>query len=545
MIRTFFLIFLSWAIVGFGQPGWIPWLAPLAALGGFALFWMGIQNFSSRFWPGVLWYAAVQAVQLSWMTSIEYQGWYILLVYAAICLALGLQFGCLTLLVIPAAKGDISGRKMTAMRALAAAAFWTLSEWGRFYILCGFSFNPAGLALTGFLPSLQLAAVWGVLGLSFFVMWVNVWVFSLFSSGKNLRRISGWGIPFSLALFPYLFGYAHLAYHETGQANSPFLSAALVQTNLLPSEKSPLKGRLHAFISPLEQWQRILRFLEEKKGDRWHLIVLPESALPFQADSMVYPLEETVKILEDAWGASPSLPALSYPFAEKKENRWLVSNHFWAQAIADHYHAEVIAGLDQRDKALKKNYAAAFHILPDAEGMGRYEKRVLVPLAEYLPFEWLMPWVRSYGIAEFFTPGAEAKVFGRAIPLSLSICYEETFSDLMREGRVKGAELFVNVTNDNWFPSSRLPEQHFSLGRLRSIENGVPLLRACNTGVTASVDSLGRMVSQLDLPEGVLAAPVHTYHYKTLYTHWGDAGIIGLCLIAFALFVRLKNLFQW
>jgi apolipoprotein N-acyltransferase len=521
-------IAISWAIVAFGQPGWVPWLGSIAALCGYTLFWRAFQNFPSRFWSATLWYAAVQAIQLSWMTSIEYQGVYILFVYACVCLVLGLQFGVLSLLIT-------AKEKMTVMRILAIAALWTVMEWGRFHVLCGFSFNPAGLALTGFLSSLQMAAVWGVLGLSFYVMLVNLWAFS----GRSFKMLA------ALALFPYLFGYAHLAYHGKDLARSPILSAALVQTNLLPSEKTPLKGRLNAFISPIHQWQRILGFLEDQARDQWDLIVLPESALPFTSDAMVYPLEFVVEVLESSWGSSEGLPPLSYPFAEKKEKGWQVSNAFWAQALANHYRAEVVAGLDQRDKVLKKNYTAAFHFLPDGERMRRYEKRVLVPLAEYLPFNWLMPWVQSYGVTEFFTPGTEAKVFGVKIPFSPSICYEETFPDLMREGRRKGAELLVNVTNDNWYPASRLPEQHFSLGRLRAIENGVPLIRACNTGVTASVDSLGRTLAQMDLSAGALAAPFKTYHYKTLYTHWGDAGIIGLCLIILTCFLRLKKRFGW
>ena len=138
-------------------------------------------------------------------------------------------------------------------------------------------------------------------------------------------------------------------------------------------------------------------------------------------------------------------------------------------------------------------------------------------------------------IVDFFTHGKEAKVFEGNCPLNISICYEECFSHLMREGKLNGAKLFVNVTNDAWYPSSRLPLKHFDLGKLRAIENGVPLVRACNTGVTAAVDSLGRVVDtlgneKLEWQKGVLFVPLDLYSYPTLYTYFGDYLIVAISL---------------
>ncbi len=122
------------------------------------------------------------------------------------------------------------------------------------------------------------------------------------------------------------------------------------------------------------------------------------------------------------------------------------------------------------------------------------------------------------------------KVFASKVPLSASICYEETFSHHMRQSRQKGASMFVNLTNDNWYPNSKLPQQHFDHARLRAVENGVPMVRACNTGVTAAIDSLGRIIGQIteETRAGVLVAKVPLYHYSTLYSFWGDWGIVSL-----------------
>jgi apolipoprotein N-acyltransferase len=260
-------------------------------------------------------------------------------------------------------------------------------------------------------------------------------------------------------------------------------------------------------------------------------------------------LELVLKILSKHLGPDVHnvMPDLIAPYAEKKmitgQEKWMVSNLFWMQAIANFFNAELIAGLDAQEKVDKKNYNAAFHLKPHQTDISRYEKRVLVPLAEYLPFNWLIPFVKSYGISEFFTHGQEAKIFNGKVLISSSICYEETFSELIREGRLKGAELFVNLSNDSWYPSSRLPQQHFDHGRLRAIENGVPLLRACNTGMTAAIDAMGRVIFQMGektdehtWQSGAASLSFQIYHYPTLYTFWGDKAIVILSFIFTALF---------
>ena len=100
--RKMLNFFLSWLIVAFGQPSWIPILGPAAAVCGFALFWKTVSslNKSERFWRATLWFACVELIHLSWMTSIDYQGYYILFSYAGLALWMGAQFGCLTLLVL-------------------------------------------------------------------------------------------------------------------------------------------------------------------------------------------------------------------------------------------------------------------------------------------------------------------------------------------------------------------------------------------------------------------------------------------------------------
>ena len=159
-------------------------------------------------------------------------------------------------------------------------------------------------------------------------------------------------------------------------------------------------------------------------------------------------------------------------------------------------------------------------------------------MAEYIPFAFCRQLAAKYGIGGSFTPGTQAKVWqGRKCPFGVCICYEETFGDMMRDNRLLGADFLLNVTSDVWYPNSSLPQQHLDHARLRTVENGMALVRACNTGVTCVVDSLGRNVAVLgekaDQPEWVaeaLKVEVPLYTYSTLYTQWGDKLIVWLCV---------------
>lgn len=525
MIATTLFI-VSLLIVGWGQPHISPLLSAISSGVGFALFWVFLFKFQGRkkrFILSAVWFFGVQLIQLSWLASPTYQGSYIYFVYLALSLWLGAQFGILSLFFPK--SGPLSHR-----RVLGIAGLWVLMEWGRLFILCGFAWNPVGLAMTGFPIHGQLASIFGVFGLSFLVMVVNLLGVNAirFPQKKALMTFGG------LFLVPFLYGGAHLAYHD-GKEKGELFHAALIQTALLPDEKQLYMGKEERFVHPYLQWYQILNYLKPFEEKGLDLIVLPEYAVPFSSHATVYPLAQVQQVVGQELGDLTAL--LKEPLAEKRGEEWFVSNALIVQALADRLGAEIVIGMDA--EAHEKNYNAAFHFIPHRTDTFLYEKRVLLPLAEYLPFSFLQPLVARYGIINFFSHGKKAKITEGKHPMSLSVCYEECFPHIMREGRQKGAKLFVNVTNDGWYPYSRLPEQHFIHGRVRAIENGVPLLRACNTGITAGVDSLGRTIARFEneegkfeLEKGALYVPLTLYSFSTLYTFWGDVPILLISLIA-------------
>ena len=96
-----------------------------------------------------------------------------------------------------------------------------------------------------------------------------------------------------------------------------------------------------------------------------------------------------------------------------------------------------------------------------------------------------------------------------------------------------GATMLVNLTDDYWFPYSALAVQHFDHARPRTVENGIPLLRSCNFGISGAIDSLGRTVSALQAPlePSSFIVALSSYHYSTLYSSIGDMPLIALCFL--------------
>lgn len=531
-MRYLFLI-LSFLLCAFAQPAWIGGFGLFAAAFGYALFWKAALQFTvlrHRWIVSCLWFSAVQGVQLSWLATTDYMGAFIVPFYLFLIVALGLQFGLLSHFV----RAPLSW-----MLVLALSGGWVVCEFSRLYFLCGYTWNPTGLALAGSDYSLQFASVWGIFGLSFWVILVN------------LALLKGWlersarvlGVWVFLAFFPYLFGWIQLTWVESHVPFSKTLKVALVQTCLAPEEKEFDPSSPTSYIHPLDQWEGILASLRGEKGA--DLIVLPEAALPLGAHLATYSLKEAKSFFPEE-----ALAPLRIPYAIFHQGSWKVSNCFFAQSLANLYQAHVIIGLDDRD--VGGRYNAAFHFFPQNLPTKRYEKQILAPIGEYIPLSGWRKFSKfiqnHYGVYSSFDRGKEGKVFQAQVPIGISICLEETFTHLMRDLRLKGAELLISVSNDAYFPKSKLGRQHYDHGRIRAIENGAPLLRSCNSGMTCGVDCFGRPFKILETSQRTPSSLIFSFpirSYKTLYTFWGDSAILGqslLLITGYLFFSRKKKL---
>ncbi len=550
--QAILLFFISLILVGFGQPAWNSAFSLMAAAFGYALFFSflcKLQSPKNRFLTAFLWFTGVQLIQLSWLVSHPYL--YIYFVYAGLSAWLGVQFGIIGWLA--------DSRRLTSYRwILGLSGLWVLLEWSRLFVLSGLSFNPIGLALTAHLYPMQLGSLMGVYGLSFWVFMVNLIAVKGYLENFKWKTAAVW---FVLAVFPYLYGWGHVAWHDSRNKTNESLTAVLVQPAFPAEEFLKITDRNQFLTLTIHEWRQILKILARQKGEKADLILMPENMLPFGTYSFVYPLGMVKKAFYEILGQESlkALPALESPLAVQQETDqgrgWMVNNAYWVQALANFFQSEIVAGLEDAEETEEGKvnyYSSALHFFPrkpsDEFSSSRYEKRVLVPMGEYIPFSFLSALAQEYGLMGSFTHGTEAKVFEGKTKMGVSICYEETYGHLMRENRQKGAEILLNLTNDIWYPNSRLIFQHFDHARMRTVENGIPLLRACNTGLTAGLDSLGRIVAQLGDPKkdhieslsDSIRVKVPLYSYHTWYSVYGDWLAVGFSLFALgACFYRL------
>jgi apolipoprotein N-acyltransferase len=155
-----------------------------------------------------------------------------------------------------------------------------------------------------------------------------------------------------------------------------------------------------------------------------------------------------------------------------------------------------------------------------------YDKIHLVAFGEYVPLRrWLTFAQRLTAEVGDFTPGTEYKVgeLSGSRKFGAFICFEAVFPNLVRQFPANGAQLLVNISNDDWFGGTSAPAQHLMMARLRAVENRRWLLRSTNSGFTVSVDPYGRLAARLQ-PDirGTLEAPYDFRSDTTLYTRWGD-----------------------
>jgi apolipoprotein N-acyltransferase len=184
---------------------------------------------------------------------------------------------------------------------------------------------------------------------------------------------------------------------------------------------------------------------------------------------------------------------------------------------------------------------SALLISPDGGMIDRYDKVNLVPFGEYVPWPFGSLVEKISTEAGDFVPGDRVVVSpsGGGHQIGAFICYESVFPNFVRKFAAGGAEVLFNISNDGWFGQSAARRQHLSIVRMRAAENRRWILRSTNDGITATIDSAGRL--RQTLPLSVEATSHTAFDYisgKTLYTRYGDwfpwlcASLALLCLVA-------------
>ncbi len=209
--------------------------------------------------------------------------------------------------------------------------------------------------------------------------------------------------------------------------------------------------------------------------------------------------------------------------------------------------APVLLGIQRY--AGEKIYNSAVLIGPDGAQRALYDKHHLVPFGEYVPFGNLMARFGIYGFAandgQGFSAGPGPALIdlgpglGRALPL---ICYEAVFPQDVN-GAPERPNLLIALTNDAWFGEISGPYQHLVQARFRAIEQGLPMVRVANTGVSAMIDAEGRVTASVALnTAGWVDAPLPPARAITPYARFGDgpAAIVALLLLAGLIVTRRR-----
>ena len=354
-----------------------------------------------------------------------------------------------------------------------------LAEWLRGHVLTGFPWNVAAYGWGGSPAVLQSTALFGSYSLTLLTILFGASLACLFD--LQPKRVFPAAMTALFALL-WLGGAARLA--TTHPPLVPGVNLRLVQPDIPQAEKYPFE-----FVA--RNWDRLLS-LSMRPGSPT-IIVWPEAAPPFL-------LARSPRALED-------IAALT------ANKQGLVTG-------AIRRHSEIPGS---------PRYSNSLYIFGrNGSILGVYDKFHLVPFGEYLPFEQTLGRLglsKLTGIEGSFVPGDGPHTYeipgaGSAAPL---ICYEILFpGDVVSSKR---PDWFVNVTDDSWFGPWAGPRQHLLVARVRAIEEGIPVARAANTGISAIIDPLGRITAQLGLDQmgivdGGLRAPIAVTPYSRFHDWW-------------------------
>lgn len=349
-----------------------------------------------------------------------------------------------------------------ALRVVAFGAVWVSFELLRARMLYGCPWDFLGHALYRRPLLMQTASVGGAYVLTWLCLTTGASVAAAVLATD--RRERGFALAASVLIPAAMLVFGDVRTRAIGSdAPVPALSVGLVQANV---------GR-HELWDPVKRIDHLDRLISLSRSPELagvDLVVWAENAVPFLLDADV--------------DASRRI-----------------------QELAHELDAYVLTGAP-RSEAAGDGHARFFNSVylfaPDGGNVATYDKVKLLPYVEGTP-SWaaeVLP--RSNGVE--YVPGTDQEIFDvRGWKIAPLVCFESTYPETTRALAARGADLFVNVSNDSWFDRGAAPAQHFGMTVFRSVENHVPLVRVANTGVSAVVDADGRIVLELPVREPAVA----------------------------------------
>ncbi|PJG83515.1 apolipoprotein N-acyltransferase [Caviibacterium pharyngocola] len=380
---------------------------------------------------------------------------------------------------------------------------WTLTEFLRGWVFTGFPWLQFGYTQIDS-PFAGIAPIFGVEGLTFFVMWASAVFFSLVSALFKRPRKFNVAIAHGLLLL-IVGGLSSLSssLNFVKEVEEKGLNITLAQGNI----EQNLKWDPDYLYQTLDIYSRLIGQYLGKTD----LIILPEAALPT--------LENHIQ-----------------PFLEQLNQ------------AAEQQSTEVIIGTVYRDEQQGKLLNSIIDLGDPAQPYqpntpNRYSKSHLVPFGEYVPLENLLRPLGSvfnlpmsaFQAGDDIQPPFSAK----ARRFTPAICYEIIFGAQLQRNITPQTDFLLTISNDAWFGDSIGPWQHLQMARMRALEFGKPLIRATNTGISVFIDAKGRIIAQApQFVETTLTQHIIPTQGKTPYAALGSA---PLYLIS-AILILLRSL---
>ncbi len=403
-------------------------------------------------------------------------------------------------------------------RVLVFALVLTLAEWLRGHLFTGLPWNLLGYALTYPLPLMQSASVVGVYGLTAIATLLFTAPLVVMEDARNDARRAA-PIALAIAIVPLVLLYAWGAYRlTTPTTDVPGINLRVVQPSVPQREKWMAEHQRRIFADHLALSHTDEHGAVDGAANVTH-IIWPEAAMPFLPLEHNEALTAIAEMLPD--GTYLATGALRRETIDKSGARLPLGAHSLFNGI----------------------------LVFDTKGalIATYDKIHLVPFGEYLPAD---PLLTAIGLKKLthgqgaFTPG-EAPRKLLSVPdwpptLGL-VCYEALFPGAVVQSGERPS-VILNVTNDGWFGNTSGPRQHFHQTRVRAVEEGVPIIRAANNGISAIIDPYGRAEKRLELNvRGVIDAKLPAAAAPTIYGLTGDWILLAILCVYGAIAAALPR----
>jgi apolipoprotein N-acyltransferase len=385
-------------------------------------------------------------------------------------------------------------------RLLVFAVAMSAAEWMRGHLFTGFPWNAFGYALTPSPVMMQTASLGGVWTLTLAAFFIFAAPVLLIAERRRTRRAGRVAFAAAAALYLFHVGYGFVRMPAAPVSLVPGVNLRIVQPSIPQDERWETAGA----DTIMARYAELSRNGAKTMTGVTHL-VWPESAFPF--------------LLTEKPSALTTIADLLPP---------------GTMLFTGAARAERVVGSDDPPMVFNSIYA----IDDVGEIRAAYDKVHLVPFGEYLPFGGLL---RALGLRQVialpggFSAGQTLRTLSLpgAPPFAPLICYEIIFPGaVIADGDGPRPEWLLNVTNDAWYGATPGPYQHFEQARVRAVEEGLPLVRAANSGISAIVDPYGRVLASLELGRiGVVDGGLPGALPATPYARYGDWIFLALAIL--------------